>query len=31
MLLINESTVHLRIGADPTAATQIWRRCDVIS
>jgi hypothetical protein len=31
MLLINESTVHLQIGADPTAATQIWRRCDVIS
>jgi hypothetical protein len=31
MLLINESTVHLRIGADSTATTQIWRRCDVTS
>ncbi len=31
MLLINESTVHLRIGVDTTAPTQIWRRCDVTS
>jgi hypothetical protein len=31
MLLINESTVHLRIGADPTSPTEIWRRCDVTS
>jgi hypothetical protein len=31
MLLVNESTVRLRIGADPTAPTQIWRRCDVTS
>jgi hypothetical protein len=31
MLLINESTVHLRIGAVPTSPTQVWRRCDVTS
>ena len=29
--LLNETTVRLRIGADPAAPTQIWRRCDVTS
>ena len=31
MLLINESTVHLRIGVDQASPTQIWRRCEVTS
>ncbi len=31
MRLINESTVHLRRGTDPSAAVQVWRRCEPIS
>ena len=31
MALLNELTVRLRIGADPAAPTQIWKRCDVTS
>ena len=31
MVLLTETTVRLRVGADPTAPTQIWRRCDVVS
>jgi hypothetical protein len=31
MTLLNETTVRLRVGADPTAPTQIWKRCDVVS
>jgi hypothetical protein len=31
MTLLNETTVKLRIGADPAAPTQIWKRCDVVS
>jgi hypothetical protein len=31
MLLVNELTIRLRIGAGLTAPTQIWNRCDVTS
>jgi hypothetical protein len=31
MALLNETTVRLRVGADPAAPTQIWKRCDVVS
>jgi hypothetical protein len=29
--LLNEVTVRLRVGADPAAPTEIWKRCDVTS
>ena len=31
MTLLNETTVRLRIGADPAAPSQIWKRCDATS
>ena len=31
MALVNEFTVHLRTGKDPSSATEIWKRCDQIS
>jgi hypothetical protein len=31
MILLNEVTVRLRVGADPAAPTEIWKRCDVTS
>jgi len=31
MTLLNETTVRLRVGADPAAPTQVWKRCDVVS
>jgi len=31
MALMNETTVRLREGSDPTTPTQVWRRCDVTS
>ena len=31
MVLINEMTVRLRMGADPSAPVETWKRCDVTS
>ena len=31
MALINEMTVRLRVGADPSAPVETWKRCDVTS
>ncbi|HLW89672.1 MAG TPA: hypothetical protein VKS78_00030 [Roseiarcus sp.] len=31
MILLNERTVRLRVGADPATPTEIWKRCDVTS
>jgi hypothetical protein len=31
MILLNETTVRLRVGSDSAAPTEIWRRCDVTS
>jgi hypothetical protein len=31
MVLLNEMTVRLKVGADPSAPVEIWKRCDVTS
>ena len=31
MRLVNESTVHLRRGTDPSVPVQVWRRCEPVS
>jgi hypothetical protein len=31
MVLVNEMTVKLRVGADPGAPTETWKRCDITS